>query len=71
MSVVTKDVVINESALMNKGWLAFAFTLYTVFYMWVRWYEGTYGWSAGLDSFAPEFALTAANRENKKIINFI
>jgi cytochrome c-L len=26
-----------------------------VFYGWVRWYEGVYGWSAGLDSFAPEF----------------
>ncbi|MDV3241403.1 MAG: methane monooxygenase/ammonia monooxygenase subunit C, partial [Methylocaldum sp.] len=32
-------------------WLTFAFMLYTVFYMWVRWYEGVYGWSAGLDSF--------------------
>ena len=29
--------------------------LYCVFYAWVRWYEGVYGWSAGLDSFAPEF----------------
>jgi methane/ammonia monooxygenase subunit C len=29
--------------------------LYVVFYGWVRWYEGVYGWSAGLDSFAPEF----------------
>jgi methane/ammonia monooxygenase subunit C len=29
--------------------------LYLVFYSFIRWYEGVYGWSAGLDSFAPEF----------------
>ncbi len=27
----------------------------TLLYSWVRWYEGVYGWSAGLDAFAPEF----------------
>lgn len=29
--------------------------VYTSLYMFVRWYEGAYGWSFGLDSFAPEF----------------
>jgi len=28
---------------------------YATLYMLARWYEGTYGWSFGLDSFAPEF----------------
>ncbi len=28
---------------------------FTAFYLWVRWYEHVYGWSAGLDAFAPEF----------------
>lgn len=28
---------------------------YTAFYFAVRWYEGVYGWSKGLDSYAPEF----------------
>ncbi|XSG85051.1 MAG: bacterial ammonia monooxygenase, subunit AmoC [Methylohalobius sp. ZOD2] len=45
----------RETPLLNKKWLAFALGIYAVFYAWVRWYEGVYGWSAGLDSFAPEF----------------
>ncbi|TAN48354.1 MAG: methane monooxygenase/ammonia monooxygenase subunit C, partial [Methylococcaceae bacterium] len=45
----------QDKPLLDKGWLAFALGIYTVFYMWVRWYEGVYGWSAGLDAFAPEF----------------
>jgi methane/ammonia monooxygenase subunit C len=46
---------VAEAPLLDKRWLAFAFGIYTVFYLWVRWYEGVYGWSAGLDAFAPEF----------------
>ena len=49
------SVGVKEEPLLNVKWLAFAFTIYTVFYAWVRWYEGVYGWAAGLDSFAPEF----------------
>ncbi len=45
----------QEKPLLNVRWLAFAILIYAVFYTWVRWYEGVYGWSAGLDSFAPEF----------------
>ena len=45
----------QDKPLLDVKWLTFAFLLYTVFYLWVRWYEGVYGWSAGLDSFAPEF----------------
>ena len=56
MATTTIDTVgAKEEPLLNVKWLAFAFTIYTVFYAWVRWYEGVYGWSAGLDSFAPEF----------------
>lgn len=32
-------------------------TGYTTLYLLVRWYEGTYGWSVGLDAFAPEFEI--------------
>jgi len=48
-------VAAADKPLLDTKWLTFAIVLYTVFYMWVRWYEGVYGWSAGLDSFAPEF----------------
>jgi methane/ammonia monooxygenase subunit C len=47
--------VAQDKPLLDTKWLAFAFAIYTVFYAWVRWYEGVYGWAAGLDSFAPEF----------------
>jgi methane/ammonia monooxygenase subunit C len=49
------NVGAKDAPLLDTKWLAFAFTIYTVFYAWVRWYEGVYGWAAGLDSFAPEF----------------
>lgn len=29
--------------------------MFTFFNLFVRWYEEVYGWSAGLDAFAPEF----------------
>lgn len=45
----------SDRPLLDTKMLTFAFMIYTVFYVWVRWYEGVYGWSAGLDSFAPEF----------------
>ena len=48
-------VAAADKPLLDTKWLTFALAIYTVFYMWVRWYEGVYGWSAGLDSFAPEF----------------
>ena len=55
MSAISTDVTKEEAPLLNKPWLAFAFGIYALFYTWVRWYEGVYGWAAGLDSFAPEF----------------
>ncbi|WP_460036245.1 methane monooxygenase/ammonia monooxygenase subunit C, partial [Methylothermus subterraneus] len=56
MAATTQAVgAVSEAPLLDKRWLAFAFGIYTVFYLWVRWYEGVYGWSAGLDAFAPEF----------------
>ncbi|MBM3203867.1 methane monooxygenase/ammonia monooxygenase subunit C, partial [Candidatus Woesearchaeota archaeon] len=33
----------QDKPLLDKKWLTFAFMIYTVFYMWVRWYEGVYG----------------------------
>ncbi|MFM8443321.1 MAG: methane monooxygenase/ammonia monooxygenase subunit C, partial [Methylococcus sp.] len=55
MAAINAGVVVADKPLLDKGWLTFAFAIYAVFYAWVRWYEGVYGWSAGLDSFAPEF----------------
>lgn len=40
---------------LDKKKLVGVLALYCVFYAWVRWYEGVYGWAAGLDSFSPEF----------------
>jgi len=55
MSAITAGVDSADKPLLNKGWLFFAFAIYATFYAWVRWYEGVFGWAAGLDSFAPEF----------------
>lgn len=30
---------------------------YTLGYLAARWYQGTYGWAAGLDAYAPEFEI--------------
>ena len=49
MSAISTDVTKEEAPLLNKAWLSFAFGIYMVFYMWVRWYEGVYGWAAGLE----------------------
>lgn len=45
-----KAEVANTASLLNKKAMLAGAALYVVFYGWVRWYEGVYGWSAGLDS---------------------
>ena len=57
MAATTESVKADaaEAPLLNKRNLILGSLVYIVFYAWVRWYEGVYGWSAGLDSFAPEF----------------
>ena len=56
MAATTESVKADaaEAPLLNKRNLILGSLLYIVYYTWVRWYEGVYGWSAGLDSFAPE-----------------
>lgn len=54
-SASVTTAVAGEKALLNKRNLIFTFAVYTIFYVYVRWYEGVYGWAAGLDAFAPEF----------------
>ena len=54
-TIETVQVEAKEASLLNKSAMLAGAALYIVFYGWVRWYEGVYGWSAGLDSFAPEF----------------
>jgi methane/ammonia monooxygenase subunit C len=59
MAATTESVAsakAGEAPLLNKvNLIVFALTLYIVFYIGIRWYEGVYGWAAGLDAFAPEF----------------
>jgi methane/ammonia monooxygenase subunit C len=45
----------KEQPLLNIRHLILAIAGLSVLYISVRWYEGLYGWSAGLDAFAPEF----------------
>jgi methane/ammonia monooxygenase subunit C len=57
MAATTESVKADaaEAPLLNVKNMVLGSLLYIIFYGWVRWYEGVYGWSAGLDSFAPEF----------------
>jgi len=57
MAATTESVKADaaEAPLLNTKNLVLGSLVYIIFYAWVRWYEGVYGWSAGLDSFAPEF----------------
>ena len=56
MATVSKEISATaEKPLLNKLNLTLGVLLYLSFYSFIRWYEGVYGWSAGLDSFAPEF----------------
>ena len=52
MSVTSQEVkeIVSEKPLLNKLNLALGVALYLSFYSFIRWYEGVYGWSAGLDS---------------------
>ena len=51
MAATTESVKADaaEAPLLNKRNMILGSLLYIVFYAWVRWYEGVYGWSAGLD----------------------
>lgn len=59
MSTPTQTGSVNATAqeqpLLNVRHLILVIAGYTVLYLSVRWYEEIYGWSAGLDAFAPEF----------------
>ena len=50
------ELKINERTVENKSLvgirqLIFSFMICSVFSLWVYWYEGTYGWSVGMESF--------------------
>jgi methane/ammonia monooxygenase subunit C len=47
----------QERPLLDWRRLVFVLAGYAVPYIMVRWYEEVYGWSAGLDAFAPEFEI--------------
>ncbi len=58
MAVTTEAVSAaaeKEGGLLNTRNLAINSVLFLIFNLFVRWYEEVYGWSAGLDAFAPEF----------------
>ena len=59
---------VSEKPLLNKLNLTLGVALYLSFYSFIRWYEGVYGWSAGLDSFAPEFEDRKSTRLNSSHI---
>lgn len=52
---VTGAVAQAEAPLFNTRVFWLMMTGFFSFYLFVRWYEEVYGWSAGLDAFAPEF----------------
>jgi methane/ammonia monooxygenase subunit C len=45
----------QEAPLFNAKAFWYIMAGFTAFNLFVRWYEEVYGWSAGLDAFAPEF----------------
>ena len=48
-------IAAKEEPLFRVRNLVLVIVGYALVYMWARWYEETYGWSAGLDAYAPEF----------------
>ena len=42
---------LENKSLVSIRRLIFSFMVCTVFYLWVYWYEGFYGWSVGFESF--------------------
>ena len=52
---VSSAVVAAEEPMFNTKNLWLTLAAFMFFNLFVRWYEEVYGWSAGLDAFAPEF----------------
>jgi len=48
------DAVIENKPLVNTKRLIFALMICIGFSIWIQWYEGFYGWSAGLSAFESE-----------------
>ena len=59
MSASTRTAIAGEitkqQPLLNWRHLVLVIVGYAVLYLSIRWYEGIYAWSAGLDAFSPEF----------------
>jgi len=54
-SAISRDVAAETPSYLNQRNLWLTVAGFTFFNLFVRWYEEVYGWSAGLDAFAPEF----------------
>lgn len=54
-SEAVAGVAAEEESFLNQRNMWLMIAGFTAFYLWIRWYEHVYGWSAGLDAFAPEF----------------
>jgi methane/ammonia monooxygenase subunit C len=54
-SAISRAVAAEKTGFLNTRNLWLTVGLFTFFNLFVRWYEEVYGWSAGLDAFAPEF----------------
>lgn len=56
------QAAISDSVVKNKPFvdikrMIFVFMVCAVFSMWAHWYEGVYGWPAGLDSFGSKLEM--------------
>ena len=54
-SAISRAVAAEQPGFLNHRNLWLTVGGFTFFNFFVRWYEEVYGWSAGLDAFAPEF----------------
>ncbi|MBA2594930.1 MAG: hypothetical protein H0U97_22865, partial [Gammaproteobacteria bacterium] len=54
-AITGRDAAGESHSYLNHRNLWLMIGGYTFFNLFVRWYEEVYGWSAGLDAFAPEF----------------
>ncbi|HEY8037320.1 MAG TPA: oligosaccharide flippase family protein [Methylobacter sp.] len=66
----TYKTALSDSVVQNKPFIdmervIFVFMVCALFSMWVHWYEGSYGWPAGLDSFESKLEMLLSIFHNK------
>jgi len=61
MAATTAGVGASDRPILDKAWLSFAFGIYFVFYLWVRWYEGAKKFNVSRAE-QDEFAVASQNK---------